>query len=64
LRAYSSGTGVVIGMTNAAATVAAVGRLKRSTTVRSSGVWMPGIRSTPFDGACGAPRMAPKYEVA
>ena len=57
--AYSCGTGIVIGITSAAATVTAVGLSSSSTSVRSSGVLMPGIDLN-SPGPSGAPLMSPK----
>jgi hypothetical protein len=53
--AYSSGTGIVIGITSAAETTTASGRLSLKTIVWSSGVVMPEIDSTPFVAVFGAP---------
>src|SRR3954468_8094495 len=53
--AYSSGTGIVIGMTSAADTRTASGRFSLNTIVWSSGVVMPEIDLTPFVGDLGAP---------
>ena len=58
--AYSSGTGTVIGMTSAAATVTATGRSSLITSVWSSGVVMPSMSWTPLVGSSGAPTMSPK----
>src|SRR5689334_21280058 len=60
--AYSSGTGIVIGITSAAATETAAGRDSLNTIVWSSGVVMPEIGLTPFVGALGVPSMELKYE--
>ncbi len=63
LAAYSSGTGTLIGITSAEATVTAVGLSSSKTIVRSSGVLMPGM-SLILPGVSGAPLMSAKYEVA
>src|SRR5919197_708518 len=55
--AYSSGTGIVIGMTRAATNDTAVGSLSLKTIVWSSGVVMPEIGLTPLVGLLGAPSM-------
>src|SRR4051795_3416730 len=55
LLAYSSGTGIVIGITRAADTRTASGRLSLNTIVWSSGVVMPEIGLTPLVGVFDAP---------
>ncbi len=62
--AYSSGTGTVIGITSAAATVPADGLLSLMTSVWSSGVVIPEMSGIPSAGLLGAPTMSPKYPVA
>src|SRR5215218_6903128 len=59
--AYSSGTGIVIGITSAAATTTASGRDRLNSTVWSSGVLMPEIGLTPLVGLFGAPSIELKY---
>src|SRR3954454_10055375 len=53
--AYSSGTGIVIGITSAAETTKDSGRLSLKTIVWSSGVVMPEIDLTPLVGSFGTP---------
>src|SRR6476659_1347133 len=62
--AYSCGTGIVSGITSAAATVAPFGWLSFSTSVLASGHWMPGMLGMFFVGVFGAPMIVPKYPVA
>src|SRR4051812_43491754 len=59
--AYSSGTGIVIGMTSAADTSTPSGRLSLNSMVWSSGVLMPEIGLTPFVEDFGAPWIELKY---
>src|SRR3954466_16013363 len=58
--AYSGGTGIVSGITSAAATVAPLGWVSFRTSVWSSGVWMPEMVGMPLDGVFGAPWIVPK----
>src|SRR4051812_38610727 len=62
LRAYSSGTGIVIAIARAAATDTASGRESLNTIVWSSGVVMPEMAFAPFVGASGVPAIELKYE--
>jgi hypothetical protein len=57
--AYSSGTGVEIGMASACEMSAALGVLSLKTIVESSGVSMPGM-SLISAGVVGAPTMSLK----
>jgi len=50
-------------MTRADDTLTACGALSFSTSVWSSGVWMPEIGLTPLVGVFGAPSIELKYEV-
>ena len=61
--AYSSGTGTLIGIASAAATVTAVALSSSNTIVRSSGVLIPEM-SLMAPGSSGAPLMSLKYEKA
>jgi hypothetical protein len=61
--AYSSGTGVEIGMASASVSCSADGLESLKTIVWSSGVWIPGM-SAMAPGLAGAPTMSPKYRRA
>src|SRR5262245_45181789 len=61
--AYSSGTGVEIGIARACETSTALGLLSLKMIVWSSGVWMPGM-SWIGPGFVGAPSMSAKYAEA
>src|SRR3954454_457732 len=60
--AYSSGTGIVIGITSAAATATASGRESLKTMVWSSGVVTRGIGLPPFVAPSGVPWIEWKSE--
>ena len=58
--AYSSGTGIVSGITSAAASWPPVADLRLNSSVVSSTALMPEMSLTPLVGLLGAPTMSPK----